>query len=225
MYHHYSPLPANSIRETTLSYSQVLVEVNALAGVLRHKFGVKKGDTVVIYFPMINEGCISMLACARIGAVHSTVFGGFAALQLTARLEDAQPKVILVGSCGLEPKGIIEYKPLVDLALQHSVHKSPILVFRRKGISGHALPILSASKGEYDWETELNVMKKAGTKTECVEVGSSDPLYILFTSGTTAAPKGVVRFNGGHAVTLCRGIQDVVGLTRDSTIFSASDIG
>ncbi|KAK4702650.1 propionyl-CoA synthetase, partial [Phenoliferia sp. Uapishka_3] len=229
--HHYSPLPSAAGTEPfkTLTYSEVLWKVQVLAGVLRHKLGVEKGDRVIIYMPMILDGVIAMLACARIGAIHSVVFGGFAPKELAKRIDDATPKAILAASCGLEPKGVIDYKNFIDQALTYSKHRAPLLMLRRTGIVGHKVPKLDKKKMEFDWREEEKVVMHSKKRwmlvEECVEVESSDPLYILYTSGTTGTPKGVVRYNGGHAVASRYAVEHTFGLTRQDTIFCASDLG
>ncbi|MGH3368419.1 MAG: AMP-binding protein, partial [Nocardioidaceae bacterium] len=178
-----------------LSYAQLLEKVAAFAGALRG-FGVDPGDRVVIYMPMIPEAVVAMLACARIGAVHSVVFGGFAPHELAVRIDDARPKVVVSASCGIEPSRVVEYKPMLDRALQLATHKPGACVIKQRP-QAHAD---MTEPRDVDW----NVAMKAGATNPapCVEVAATDPLYVLYTSGTTGKPKGIVRDNGGHAVAL-----------------------
>jgi propionyl-CoA synthetase len=200
----------------TYSFSELKEQAAKFAGVLSAK-GVGKGDRVIIYMPMIPEAVFAMLACARIGAVHSVVFGGFAANELATRINDAKPKVIVSASCGIEIKKIIEYKPLLDKAIDLSDAKpGACIIFRR--------PQAAASLMEgrdYDWDAE---MAKAVPK-DCVPVKATDPLYILYTSGTTGQPKGVVRDNGGHMVALKYTMGAIYGVDKGDVYWAASDIG
>ena len=198
------------------SYGELKEAVARLAGALRD-LGVEKGDRVLIYMPMIPEAVMAMLACARIGAVHSVVFGGFAANELATRIDDAQPKAVLSASCGIEVSKIIEYKPLLDQAIDMAAHKpAHTLIFQR--------PQLTAGLQEgrdLDWGTCCEQAKPA----DCVPVAATDPLYILYTSGTTGIPKGVVRDNGGHAVAMSWSMRHVYGVQPGEVYWAASDIG
>ena len=196
-----SPVTGTQRRYT---YAELLDQVARCAGVLRH-LGVDQGDRVVIYLPMIPEAVISMLACARIGAVHSVVFGGFAPAELAARIEDAEPKVIVSASCGIEPTRIVEYKPMLDEAIRRSSHQPDytIIVQREQAL---------AEMGERDLDWKLLMKPDAIAPAECVAVAATDPLYVLYTSGTTGKPKGIVRDSGGYAVALRWSMTNLFGV-------------
>lgn len=201
--------------QSVWTYSQLQEAVATFAGVLRDE-GVRVGDRVVIYMPMIPQTIVAMLACARIGAVHSVVFGGFAPAELSARIDDATPRVIVTASCGIEPTRIVEYKPLVDAAIDMSQHKpNSVIVLQR--------PQVRASMGarDVDWEEKFSQARPA----EPVSVAATDPLYILYTSGTTGKPKGIVRDNGGHAVAMAWSFRHVYGMKGGDVWWSASDVG
>jgi propionyl-CoA synthetase len=201
--------------QRTYTYAQLRDEVATFAGVLAG-LGVGRGDRVVIYMPMVPEAAVAMLACARIGAVHSVVFGGFAARELAVRIDDAQPRVIVSASCGIEGKRVIEYKPLLDRAIELADHKPARRVFL-------ARPQATAELGpdDLDWADAVG----AATPADCVPVAATDPLYILYTSGTTGKPKGVVRDSGGYAVALAWSMPNVYDVGVGETMFTASDVG
>ncbi len=198
-----------------LTYAQMLEKVARFAGALRMA-GVEKGDRVVIYMPMVPEALIAMLATARLGAVHSVVFGGFAPAELAARIDDAKPKVIVSASCGLEPTRIIEYKPMLDESIQLAKHKPDRCIILQR--EQH---VVALGPTDMDWKDAMAMAEPA----ECVSVAATDPLYILYTSGTTGKPKGIVRDNGGHAVALTWSMKNVYNIEAGDMWWSASDVG
>ena len=207
--------PITNVKQK-ISYSQLLFRVSQFSGALR-KQGVEKSDRVIIYMPMIPEAVIAMLACARIGAVHSVVFGGFASNELAVRIDDCKPKVIVSASCGHEPNKIIEYKPLLSKALELAKHQvSKCIIFQRNSLKVDLDPNL-----DIDWNEAIVDVDLVSP----VEVQANDPLYILYTSGTTGEPKGVVRDNGGHAVSLKWSMKNIYNVDPGDVYWAASDIG
>jgi propionyl-CoA synthetase len=202
--------------QRVLTYQELRDEVARFAGVLRG-LGVAAGDRVVIYMPMVPEAVVAMLACARIGAVHSVVFGGFAAQELAARIEDAQPVTVVSASCGIEVSRVVEYKPILDRAIELSQHKPRSCVVLQRP---QARAPLVAGR-DVDWAEQM----AAAQPVDCVPVAATDPLYILYTSGTTGKPKGVVRDNGGHAVALRWSMEYVYDTQPGDVYWAASDIG
>ena len=198
------------------TYRQLRDRVAKVAGILTNK-GVVKGDRVVIYMPMIAEAVIAMLACARIGAIHSVVFGGFAAHELATRIEDAKPRLVISASCGIEVSNIIPYKPILDEAIKQSSHKpTTCLIWQRPQYKANMLPWR-----DVDWESEEEKTKGV----DCVPVLATDPLYILYTSGTTGSPKGVIRSNGGHSVAMKWSMDNIYNAKPGDVFFAASDVG
>ena len=185
-----SPITGNKAK---FSYKELKNKVSKFAGALKNQ-GIKKGDRVIIYMPMIPESVIAMLACGRIGAIHSVVFGGFASNELASRIDDSKAKILITASCGFEPGRTVEYRPLVDGALKLAKHKVEKVIFYQR--KGHEVKLNSPL--EINWEESLANAKDV----DCVEMGSNEYAYILYTSGTTGVPKGIVRDIGGHIVAL-----------------------
>ncbi|MGA1701301.1 MAG: acetate--CoA ligase [Candidatus Nanopelagicales bacterium] len=200
---------------TTFTYAELLERVARFAGALRAQ-GVERGDRVIIYLPMVPEAVIAMLACARLGAVHSVVFGGFAAPELAARIDDAKPAAIITASCGIEAGRVVPYKPLVDDARALAEHRARACIVLQR-------PQLSAEMG--DGDVEWDAALEAAGPVDPVTVQATDPLYILYTSGTTGRPKGIVRDNGGHAVAMAWSLPHVYGIGPDDVWWAASDVG
>ncbi|MEM9099400.1 MAG: AMP-binding protein [Pseudomonadota bacterium] len=199
-----------------ITYADLQARVARLAGALAAR-GIEKGDRVIIYMPMIPEALVAVFACARIGAVHSVVFGGFAANELAVRLDDATPKAIIAGSCGLEPGRVVAYKPLLDAAIDLAVHKPEFcIIYQRPECEADLV-----DGRDYDW----NALQRDAEPVDCVPVGGADPLYILYTSGTTGQPKGVVRPNGGHMVALYWTMKNIFDVEPGEVYWAASDVG
>jgi propionyl-CoA synthetase len=204
----------NTVKKIT--YSELKTRVSKVAGFLR-ALGVDKGDRVLIYMPMIPEAVISMLACARLGAIHSVVFGGFAPRELAVRIDDAAPKVILSASCGIEVQKTIPYKPLLDEAIEIAREKPDnCVIYQRPQVRAPLKP-----HRDLDW----NDLEYVAQPADCVPVSATDPLYILYTSGTTGKPKGVVRDNGGHAVALYWSMKHIYNIDPGEVYWAASDVG
>jgi len=205
-------------RKRKLTYGELLQEVQALAAIMQDN-GVKAGDRVIIYMPMVPEAAIAMLACARIGAIHSVVFGGFAAHELASRIDDAQPVMIIAASCGLEPGRVIAYKPMLDKAIEIAKHKvTRCIVLERPELAYEPVP-------GRDLDYVSSVAAARGRSVPCTPVAATDPLYVLYTSGTTGQPKGVVRDNGGHMVALAWSMGAVFDIAPGEVFWAASDVG
>jgi len=209
---HDSPVTGS---QRTFTYRQLRDEVAAFAGVLAG-LGVGRGDRVVVYLPMVPEAAVAMLACARLGAVHSVVFGGFAPKELAVRIDDATPKVVVSASCGIEGTRVIEYKPLLDRAVELAAHTPD-----KRVILQRPQAVAEMGPDDVDWAEAVAAAEPAA----CVPVPATDPLYVLYTSGTTGRPKGVVRDGGGYAVALAWSMPHVFDVGAGETIFTASDVG
>lgn len=205
---------------TRFTYRELLDRVATFAGALA-SLGVGKGDRVIVYMPMVPEAVVAMLACARLGAVHSVVFGGFAPAELAARIEDARPVAVVSASCGIETTRVIEYKPMLDAALDRSSHKPESVIVLQRPQARAAVGERDTEWEELDWDELVADAEPA----DCVDVEATDPLYVLYTSGTTGRPKGIVRDNGGHAVALRWSMGNIYDIGPGDTFFTASDVG
>ncbi|MBC6442113.1 MAG: propionyl-CoA synthetase [Rhodobacteraceae bacterium] len=207
--------PITGAKET-ITYARLQNRVARLAGAITGK-GVSKGDRVIIYMAMTAEALIAMLACARVGAIHSVVFGGFAANELATRIDDATPRMVIASSCGIEPGRVVKYKPLLDEAIEISAHKPDhCIIFQRE-----QAPATMVDGRDLDWDA----VQKDATLADCVPLKGSDPVYILYTSGTTGRPKGVVRPTGGHLVVLNWTMKNIYGVEPGEVFWAASDVG
>ena len=207
--------PITGVKDTT-TYAELKTQTANLAGALLAK-GITKGDRVVIYMPMVPEALVAMLACTRIGAIHSVVFGGFAANELAVRLDDALPKAIIAGSCGVEPSRVIAYKPLIDAAIELAEHKpETVIILQREQQLADLIP-----GRDFDW----HAVQDGVTPAECVPVEGNHPAYILYTSGTTGAPKGVIRPTAGHLVALHWSMKNIYNVDPGDVFWAASDVG
>ena len=200
----------------TYTYGELLDLVSRFAGVLAAR-GISKGDRVIIYMPMIPQAVIAMLACARLGAIHSVVFGGFASRELAVRIDDCRPKAVISASCGIEVDRVIEYKPLLDAAIDMAEHKPVHTIIYQREMATATM----VAERDLDWDEEMDTAKPH----PCVPVAATDPLYILYTSGTTGEPKGIIRDNGGHAVALKWSMKNIYGLDPGEVWWAASDVG
>jgi len=200
---------------SSLTYAELLDAVSRFAGGLA-SLGVAKGDRVLVYMPMVPEAVVAMLACARLGAVHSVVFGGFAPHELAIRIDDATPTVVVSASCGIEPGRVVEYKPMLDKALELAQHEPSATVILQRPQA-----VAAMGPGDHDWRELVDAAEPVG----CTSVDATDPLYVLYTSGTTGKPKGIVRDNGGHAVAMTWSMRNVYDIHAGDVFWAASDVG